>query len=1219
MPLLRKQPFKRSPPPRDLRMEEEIFFCEATKEVFRDYEEFFQRTILCNSLVWSCSITGKANLTYEEAIECEKKARKRLGTLPKPLKKGLLWTAAQTKRGRIADVVDDVFRFAINRYFVGEVVEAVIGEMWCDSKILRVIPPTQEEIEKNDQEEREAEEEEERKKKEEAAAAGGDEKKSPKKPKEKKAPFLPHDYLFKYEVQEIDPDDPTSNEKHIVEADDVRREKGSYTREKNLLFLKNVIELGKDLNFRLKKEVAERHKIAETAFEDIFAGHRPIFEETKRLKSMPGAKESPTGSKHKNKDDKKRNKKSKDVKGKGQGTLDSWVKGEDKKPDAGKKASGTGGKVKKQTAAEIAAEMKKFQEDMRRRTEEMKKKKLEEKEKKKEEKRLVNEVMAEWKKKREDLECEDLRELPAPTPVQCRIPNHLFGDFLTLLQFIDAFSELLETKDSFANGVTFDILEKALTDRETIGGDLYEVLNFLLGAVFDLQEEEDEEVKLDKIANTDVSTLDKNILGRDKDIANQIKSATLAAQWPMKTQGVAKLRELHMDQWSITEILRQHLASAGAFRSERAILWLYQQRGGYRLSDDPGLTFRMEEPQILDALGSMTVYELSCRDKLKILNCLMLQVLSFATVRDDIEERYNEYVEAKAELRRHQISENKKIREKEEKEREKRKQERMQKKETELKNQEAGKSSGDAAAAAEAEEAKAAEEKKKKEEALPPEAHLTERQRLAIQAAKEKEEREKQKKAEMERYGAVEKEEQLASKVADLQSKACLSFLGRDRAYRRYWVIDTLPGLFVEHDDDTVGPCMPSPTPYSEDAGPMDEDRALCKVQEMMKMMSNGSKSPDEKSSSDKENDLEDKKDKNKGKKQQQQAAAAMKQKVLSAKNGTLGITASSPGGASVTPAAAVTPTTSSAMDSKDAVVKHEPAETDAASTSVLTAKLPWGACLADNESCPVHSTILPRTSWAYFSTIEEVDEIIERLNPRGIRESELADKLSSERDKIAKNLRKFSYLGERLSQKVKEAEGGKEAEAVKSESRDEDAAPAGGDAEDKKPAVDSSSISTATDLTLRDQLLELEEKIYLGSLGTLKVRDRLPWRDAIQYGKYDRQCDSLAWGGRSAVDTPFESRLQSAGASRDASPDRIPCPMTEDGGGNKRDSTGSNSSSTALEQRKKVRDLASAILQVGQMLDVKYLKSPLGEDEKEKKKRLKEEEKRRKVRSYFI
>jgi len=45
------------------------------------------------------------------------------------------------------------------------------------------------------------------------------------------------------------------------------------------------------------------------------------------------------------------------------------------------------------------------------------------------------------------------------------------------------------------------------------------------------------------------------------------------------------------------------------------------------------------------------------------------------------------------------------------------------------------------------------------------------------------------------------------------------------------------------------------------------------------------------------------------------------------------------------------------------------------------------------------------------------------------------------------------------------------------------------------------------------------------------------------------------------------------------------------------------------------VRGLACAILQLAQMVQEKYFKPPLGEDEKEKKKRMKEEDKRRKER----
>ena len=80
------------------------------------------------------------------------------------------------------------------------------------------------------------------------------------------------------------------------------------------------------------------------------------------------------------------------------------------------------------------------------------------------------------------------------------------------------FSDVLETLDSFPNGVTFEILENALVNKEEPGGALFDILSFMLGAYFDLQNEEDEEIKLDKlqIATTNINEIDKNILGRDE-------------------------------------------------------------------------------------------------------------------------------------------------------------------------------------------------------------------------------------------------------------------------------------------------------------------------------------------------------------------------------------------------------------------------------------------------------------------------------------------------------------------------------------------------------------------------------------------------------------------------------------------------------------------------------------------------------------------------------
>jgi hypothetical protein len=31
---------------------------------------------------------------------------------------------------------------------------------------------------------------------------------------------------------------------------------------------------------------------------------------------------------------------------------------------------------------------------------------------------------------------------------------------------------------------------------------------------------------------------------------------------------------------------------------------------------------------------------------------------------------------------------------------------------------------------------------------------------------------------------------------------------------RRYWIFPTVSGLFVEHDDEFVGSCLPTPTPH---------------------------------------------------------------------------------------------------------------------------------------------------------------------------------------------------------------------------------------------------------------------------------------------------------------------------------------------------------------------------------------------------------------------
>lgn len=122
MPLLHKQKFNKAPIPENLKPDQEVFYSKLTHEIFLDYEwefqkqiiyseffsfifnlkisAYFERTILCNSLVWTCALTGKTVLTYAEAIESEKKAKKTISSFPSLLEKAIIYLITLTKRGK---------------------------------------------------------------------------------------------------------------------------------------------------------------------------------------------------------------------------------------------------------------------------------------------------------------------------------------------------------------------------------------------------------------------------------------------------------------------------------------------------------------------------------------------------------------------------------------------------------------------------------------------------------------------------------------------------------------------------------------------------------------------------------------------------------------------------------------------------------------------------------------------------------------------------------------------------------------------------------------------------------------------------------------------------------------------------------------------------------------------------------------------------------------
>ncbi|KAJ8542364.1 hypothetical protein K7X08_017230 [Anisodus acutangulus] len=85
MPLYKRKPFDLVEKPKDLKPNELVFQVRFTKEIFKDYGEYLRRINLYRHRVWTCKLTGKNYLTYEEALVLEKKAAQEVQKFPEEL------------------------------------------------------------------------------------------------------------------------------------------------------------------------------------------------------------------------------------------------------------------------------------------------------------------------------------------------------------------------------------------------------------------------------------------------------------------------------------------------------------------------------------------------------------------------------------------------------------------------------------------------------------------------------------------------------------------------------------------------------------------------------------------------------------------------------------------------------------------------------------------------------------------------------------------------------------------------------------------------------------------------------------------------------------------------------------------------------------------------------------------------------------------------------
>ncbi len=68
---------------------------------------------------------------------------------------------------------------------------------------------------------------------------------------------------------------------------------------------------------------------------------------------------------------------------------------------------------------------------------------------------------------------------------------------------------------------------------------------------------------------------------------------------------------MQLDTFTISEILRLHFLGSGSECSQNDAKFRWQQRGGFMSTDDAGLEFKREHPEIIQALSSTNVFDLT--------------------------------------------------------------------------------------------------------------------------------------------------------------------------------------------------------------------------------------------------------------------------------------------------------------------------------------------------------------------------------------------------------------------------------------------------------------------------------------------------------------------------------------------------------------------------------------------------------------------------------
>jgi len=95
---------------------------------FRSFEAFSGRKIQLDTEVWSCEVTGKSNITYDEAVQSEREARAAVKKVDKRLTRAILYLANKaTGRTVLQKLANEIMAAIKDIFFLGKEYSPVLS------------------------------------------------------------------------------------------------------------------------------------------------------------------------------------------------------------------------------------------------------------------------------------------------------------------------------------------------------------------------------------------------------------------------------------------------------------------------------------------------------------------------------------------------------------------------------------------------------------------------------------------------------------------------------------------------------------------------------------------------------------------------------------------------------------------------------------------------------------------------------------------------------------------------------------------------------------------------------------------------------------------------------------------------------------------------------------------------------------------------------------